>query len=392
MFQRIALVTIFLLVFAASGPGQNPEVIDRLIQKLGAKKAETRESAAKRLENIGAAALPALREAAKTDTNPEVRLRAGQLVKTIGRFLFPEIRRFAVHQGTNPILGLWITRLAVSPDGRRVVSCGGDGLRLWDTASGKMLLHFGKESQRGYWAAAFSQDGRRLIAGGDDNLARVWDMPSGALVQTLKGHTGSVWGAALSKDGRLAVTGGWDQKLRLWDVETGKPIREFLGNREKIRCLALSADGKWLAAGHFATENAPSTLRLWDTDSGKEIRSFHGHQAEITSVAFSADAKKLLSSSFDKTVRLWDVGSGRELQRFRGHAGRVEWASFTADSKQVISGADQDDRTVRIWDAANGRQIYCSEPVGKGFLCVAPLPDGCLTSGKDGVVWLWQWK
>jgi len=58
----------------------------------------------------------------------------------------------------------------------------------------------------------------------------------------------------------------------------------------------------------------------------------------------------------------------------------------------VISGADQDDRTVRIWDAANGRQIYCSEPVGKGFLCVAPLPDGCLTSGKDGVVWLWQWK
>src|SRR5713226_1607660 len=37
---------------------------------------------------------------------------------------------------------------------------------------------------------------------------------------------------------------------------------------------------------------------------------------------------------------------------------------------------------------STGRQIYSSESFGKGFLCVATLPDGrhCLTSGKDGLV------
>jgi len=373
MFRRITLVTIFVLALADSGPAQGPEGIARLIRQLGADEFAEREAASKRLEEIGKPALAALQEAAKKDADLEVRARAARLVKIIHRSLFHEVRRFEGHNGTNPIWGLWITRLALSPDGRRLVSCGGDGLRLWDTASGKMLLLFGKECQRCYWAAAFSQDGRRLIAAGDDKLACIWDMPSGKLVQTLTGHTGAVWGAALSKDGRQAVTGGWDQKLLLWDVETGKP--------------------KWLAAGHFTAEKAPSTLRLWDLESGKEIRAYKGHQAEITGVAFSADGKKLLSSSFDKTVRLWDAQSGQELQCCRGHSGWVEWAVFTTDGKRVISCAGPDDRTVRLWDAASGRQIYCSESFGTGFLCVAPLPDGrhCLTSGKDGLVWLWEW-
>src|SRR5262245_17481317 len=186
-WTRITCVTIFVLALAADGPGQGPEDIARLIRQLGADEFAERESASKRLEEIGVPALEALQEAAKKNADLEVRARASRLVKIIERFLFHEVRRFEGHNGTDPIWGQWITRLAVSPDGRHLVSCGGDGLRLWDTASGKMLLFFGKECQRCYWAAAFSPDGRRLIAGGDDNLARVWDMPSGELVQTLKG-------------------------------------------------------------------------------------------------------------------------------------------------------------------------------------------------------------
>ena len=79
---------------------------------------------------------------------------------------------------------------------------------------------------------------------------------------------------------------------------------------------------------------------------------------------------------------------------FSGDTAWVERAAFTPDGTRVISCAAPGDRTVRLWDAATGRRIYCSDPFGQGFLCVAPLPDGrhCLTSGKDGLVWLWEWK
>ncbi|MCI0356937.1 MAG: WD40 repeat domain-containing protein [Planctomycetaceae bacterium] len=393
MLLRSLIVLLFVSAVLVLGQATDPAELARWIRQLGAEELKEREAAAKRLEQIGTPALPALREAAKADADAEVRLRAGRLVKIIERSLFTEARRWQGHQGTDPIWGLWVTRLAVSPDGRHFVSAGGDGLKLWDAVGGKMLLHFGKECQRCYWALAFSLDGRRLIAGGDDRLARVWDMPSGKLVQTLTGHSDAVWGAVLTNDGRRAATGGWDKKLLVWDVDTGKLVHKFDGIGDKIRGLALSPDGKRLAAAHFI-DKGPATVRLWDLASFKEERSLKGHDAEVTSVSFSRDGKNLMSSSFDRTIRLWDVEDGRELKCLRGHNAWVEWAAFLSDGKRVISCGGPGDATVKVWDLAAGRVLHSSEPGESSFLCVTALPDGrqCLGSSKDGLLRLWHLK
>jgi len=368
------------------------QTIRDLIRQLGDNAFEAREAAEKRLAAIGEPALELLRLAATDNADPEVRERAGQLVRVIGTTLFREVRRFNGHIGA--VAGrLWVTRVAVTPDGKQVVSAGAGALRCWELASGKEILVFGDPKAGHCWGLGISSDGRRVIAGDDGKVARVFDLKTGKQVQELVGHTGPVWGAALLADGKRAVTGSWDQSLRVWDVGSGQEIRAFAGVRGNVRCLAVSPDEKSVATGHFDQPDGPGTVRLWDIEKGQEIRSFEGHTLPVNSVAFSPDGKTLLSASFDKTVRLWDVASGKELRSFKGHAGGVETAAFTPDGRRVVSCGDYKNPSLRLWDVASGKQIFESAEVPQGFLGLAVLPDGrhCISTGKDSVVRVWHW-
>ena len=45
-------------------------------------------------------------------------------------------------------------------------------------------------------SVAISPDGRRVVSGSDDNTLKVWDVATGECVATLKGHSDSVRSAA----------------------------------------------------------------------------------------------------------------------------------------------------------------------------------------------------
>jgi WD40 repeat protein len=391
----LGVLTGLGLVCGRAAPADKPDddkvrqEVRKLIGQLDDDSPEKRDAASKRLEEIGEPALPLLRDAAENGTGAETRVRARALIKAIEKSAFGEVARWDGHE-TN--VGLpWVTRIAQTPDGSQVITSGADGLRVWDVKTGKTVQTFGTPREAGYWALAVSADGKRVISGGNDQIAHVWDLKTGKELKQLTGHTGPIWGAVLSADGKRAVTGGWDKSLRLWDVEAGKELKLFAGVKENVRCLALSPDGKMVAAGHF-DDQARGVVRLWNFDDGKEVRAFQGHTQEVSAVAFSPDGKKLVSSSFDKTVRVWEVATGKELKVLEGHTGRVETVAFTPDGKRVISAGHELDATVRVWDVATGKQLFCSEGTGGGFLGIAVLPGGkqFVTTGKDGAVRLWR--
>src|SRR5947209_874378 len=90
------------------------------------------------------------------------------------------IKRFASSVKTKAAIG-------VAPDGRQMVTAGGDALRLWDLETDKAVRVFG-EDQSGYWSVAFSRDGRQVVTGSNDHTARVWDLATGKEVQRFMGH------------------------------------------------------------------------------------------------------------------------------------------------------------------------------------------------------------
>jgi len=373
-------------------PGTDEKTIRSLIVQLGDDDFRVREAAQKRLTDIGYPVLPLLHKAAKVGEDLEVLERVQLISQAIGSTLIREIRRFErarAEQGNNN----WSTRLAMTPDGRRVVGVRFGSLRCWNIDDGKESVIFDwPDSQTSSWGLCLSRDGQKLIVGSEDKVARVFDMKTGKLVVELKGHSAAVQGADFLPDGKRAVTGGFDRSLRLWDLESGREIRAFEDVTEDVQCLAVSPDGKLVAVGHTTGYEVPGTIRLWDVETGRIASTLAGHAKRLCSVHFAPDGKTLVSSSFDKTVRLWDVSQGKLLKALEGHPNRVEGAVFTLDGKRVLSVGNQDNPIVMLWDAASGELLYQSAPAAAGLLDVAALPDGrhCLICGKDGSVRLWE--
>src|SRR5262249_22524368 len=68
---------------------------------------------------------------------------------------------------------------------------------------------------------ALSSDGNRLVSGGGDITIKVWDVDAGKDTQALRGHGGNITSLALSKDGKRLVSGSWDKTIKVWDLEKG---------------------------------------------------------------------------------------------------------------------------------------------------------------------------
>ena len=71
---------------------------------------------------------------------------------------------------------------------------------------------------------AFSPDGKALATCGYDRLIRLWDTATGKLVRDLKDHSDAVYAVAFSPDGKLLASGAADRAVKIWDVATGKRL------------------------------------------------------------------------------------------------------------------------------------------------------------------------
>ncbi|QRV96726.1 hypothetical protein RhiJN_24744 [Ceratobasidium sp. AG-Ba] len=238
--------------------------------------------------------------------------------------------------------------VAISCDGRRVVSGSGDGtVRIWDAHTGAPIGNPLKGDSYPVMSVAYSPDGRRVVSGSWDNTVRIWDVETGASTgEPLKGHSSSVYSVAYSPDGRRIVSGSHDGTVRLWNADTGAPIGEPLkGHLGSIYSVAYSPDGRRIVSGTH-----DKAVRIWDADTGAPIgEPLEGHSDSVWSVAYSPDGRQIVSGSEDKTMRIWDADTGSLIgEPLEGHSDSVSSVAYSPDGRRIVSGSA--DKTVRIWD------------------------------------------
>jgi WD40 repeat protein len=121
------------------------------------------------------------------------------------------IKTFKGHTST-------ITRIACSPDGRLVAAGAGGpthSVRLWDVESAKVLdiaRHSG-----GVTSVSFSPDGKRLLTSGGEGTLRLSDVKTGDVIYEVK-EQGVINCAVFSPGGRMAVFGQSDGKIKVWQL------------------------------------------------------------------------------------------------------------------------------------------------------------------------------
>ena len=110
-----------------------------------------------------------------------------------------------------------------SIDGTMLATGGGyQNMKVYlsDTTTGRQtrILEGHGDAVKG---VVWSPDGKILASCSDDSTIRLWDTASGRLLRALKGHS-NVEGVAWSPDSRWLCSGLWDKTINLWNPKNGE--------------------------------------------------------------------------------------------------------------------------------------------------------------------------
>jgi WD40 repeat protein len=179
-------------------------------------------------------------------------------------------------------------------------------VRVWKTETGAFLfeIDLGFMGSTGIADVDFSPDGRFIVTSGGDN-AQVWESLTGRPVAELKGNEERVEHAQFSPDGKFvaAVNG---KSVRVWAAPTWEPLT-VLNHETSLFGMTFSPDGKLLVT------TGEKTARIWETVTWRSRTDLRGHRDPVWSAAFSPDSKFVVTVSKDYTARVWDVSTGQTL-------------------------------------------------------------------------------
>jgi WD40 repeat protein len=319
---------------------------------------------------------------------------------TLLRSITPRGRPVAVRDAW--LGGTWeghvetVIALAVTRDGHRVVSGSQDGsARLWEVATGKSLRVF--PGVRGHWisAVAITPDGRRVVAACGKPLATgpeaasilTWELESGAFVRRVPAPTLPM-SLAISPKGVVVFASG--RAIAIMDVGGDRPLAEMGDDAVSV---ALSPDGRQALSG-----GSNGGLRLWDLGTRRCLVSVEGHGGYVHAVAFSADGRRALSGGEDGRIQVWDAGSLRSLHCLEParRSGRraMRAVAFSPDGHWALAGSE--DRIVRVWDLERGLLARELHGHTDWVSAVSFFPDACgaISSGGDGKLrrWVIDWE
>lgn len=199
-------------------------------------------------------------------------------------------------------------RVAVSPDGGRVLVTEYGASRLLDAATGKDLCRLPPAGP-----GRFSPDGARVVL-------------------------------------------GLRSRLLVRETATGRPVNEEDPEPEFFT-PEISPDGRTVAA----PDRLAGTVDLWDTRTGRVRLSLAGLGSDGESIAFADAGRTVRACNSRGDIRSWDAATGRPQGRhFSADPDtRIAW-QFTADGAGAhargISGDGDADR-IEVRDAATGRVV-----------------------------------
>lgn len=286
-----------------------------------------------------------------------------------------------------------IHSISFAPDGKRLLSFGADGVRVWDAATGREHRHLASAPGTRFLWAGFSPDGRWV---GTTEMAdtgvlnagpfTIWGLATGKKVKQLGNAV--YYPVCFAPDGGLIAAARFDGVVEMWDVPTGKQLASWRAHESQPRApvIAFTEDGKMLM-----TAGADQTVCFWEPATGKKLRSIDGIVNTQGSLALSRDGKRIAAVELKASppnviggevaqprIRILDTANGKVLRQVDVPAGKrpfgqvtsVRHVAFSSDGRTLAAAGSAD--AVYLWDVATGKQLAPLTAVAPSALAFAP--------------------
>ncbi len=307
-----------------------------------------------------------------------------------------------VRMGSSRLRHPGLRALFFSPDNKRLLSSANEGVRIWDTATGKLLRRFDPApSQKrtscrwlgdrflcvdvdAQWITTvqtldavtgqvrrsvriekptiaintcpLSPDGKRLAVAHQKEIG-LYDTATGETLQRIPYNGIGVWSITFAPGGKSIAFNDLSDTIYLHDTATGKLIRELKRPGDSTLHLVFSPDGRFLASLPQSRAAEKGELSIWSVKDGKEVLRWTHPFPKAWSAAFSPDGKRVAIGGARWGCVLRDVETGEEARRFSPHGG-VYGIAFSPDGNTLATASPGG--VIRLWDAATGQLLPAS--------------------------------
>jgi serine/threonine protein kinase/WD40 repeat protein len=282
--------------------------------------------------------------------------------------------------------------IAAAPDEAQIA--GGDNrgnLFVWDVESGKKLWTHDRIHEGRFSSVAFSPDGRFIVSTGGDRTLIIVNAIYGRVRFKLGPFKTEPRPAEFGLDGRWFVS-GWNGPAKLISVETGEIITRFPEDGEPNRdsnaqqIATANRDDSTIKVWKIATANRDGSITLWNWDGIRlgEIASWPAADRDFVAFESSDDGTRLVSVDRDRAVKVWHATTHKKLAELKSRGINLSFLALTlspsGDEVALFNVPDG----LRIWRYAaredgltakllDGAAEALFNPDGKSILVSTPM-------------------
>jgi len=228
--------------------------------------------------------------------------------------------------------------------------------------------------QRGHGGSirtmSVSPDGKRILTGGGDEIAILWDLHTGKEIRHfMSGHVNNV---AFSPDGKSFMAyERYSGTMRFWNTSTGEILREFQANRgtHRVDDLSfLSPDGKKvLMTASYDRQADKCFIQLLDSTTGSVYRHYDRNDLSVYNrridAYFTPEGDLALWDLLDKKLKIIDYHRDTEVVSLQLNAADLQAVSFSNDSRYALLvceeiKAGKTFSSLQLWDLSLRKQEW----------------------------------
>jgi WD40 repeat protein len=189
-----------------------------------------------------------------------------------------------------------------SADGELVVSGSGNGMvRVWEVESGKTVLGPIQTGHEPVFATIYSPDTTKIATGGGNGI-KIYDAKTGKLLSTVGHKEKQVWSLAWTSDQKKLISGSSHGSIMIFETATWQQIAILQGHDTAIRTISLSRSDRLLASASY-----DKTARLWNLDTNLPVGPPLQHEKLAEGAAISTDGGLLVTGCMDGNAYIWDI-------------------------------------------------------------------------------------